>query len=218
MTRTLASLTIGAAGGTGPSPSFSASSGTPISGRSAPAVSFDDGDAKAIAARAVLEKASHHPGSLVWIVNPWSPTDTGYWDDALPRSARPEYVPGVVTIRDGPTVTVETLWEPVQTLTGKASGFLDMNHDEAQDMITLEYLHEQGVLHNLQQRFIKHKSYTLAGDLLIFVNPYTYSDNFASREHDAQAMSRYKGVSESTPDQVRPFPIIIPARDPAPRP
>lgn len=190
-------------GGTGPSPSFSAASVSPVSGRSVPAVSFDDGDAKAIAARAGLDKASHHPGSLVWIVNPWPPTESGYWNDSLPRSARPEYVPGVVTIRDGPTVTVETLWEPVQTLTGKASGFLDMNHDEAQDMITLEYLHEQGVLHNLQQRFIKHKSYTLAGDMLMFVNPYTYHDNFASRDHDVETMRMYKGVSESTPAQVR---------------
>ena len=112
----------------------------------------------------------------VWILNPYPRTDTAHWESRLPKSGRPEYVPGVIDTEDADGgLTVRTTWEPVKTVTGKKEDFLPMDPVSARVpycIAFLKNLHEQGILDNLQKRFIKNKTYTLAGELLVSMNPY----------------------------------------------
>ena len=48
------------------------------------------------------------------------------------------------------------------------------NVNEYGDMIDLPFLHEPGILYNLQTRFMNDRPYTRTGDILIAVNPYQW--------------------------------------------
>ncbi|XP_061366941.1 myosin-9 isoform X2 [Gastrolobium bilobum] len=67
----------------------------------------------------------------------------------------------------------------------------DAPTDGVDDMTKLAYLHEPGVLHNLENRYKINEIYTYTGNILIAINP------FQSLPHlyDANAMKIYKGAT-----------------------
>ncbi|OWM84367.1 hypothetical protein CDL15_Pgr021936 [Punica granatum] len=67
---------------------------------------------------------------------------------------------------------------------------VDVPEDGVDDMTTLSYLDEPGVLHNLATRFQLNKIYTYTGNVLIAVNPFQRLTSLC----DAHLMERYKGA------------------------
>ncbi|KAL2323471.1 hypothetical protein Fmac_027850 [Flemingia macrophylla] len=58
------------------------------------------------------------------------------------------------------------------------------------DMTKLAYLHEPGVLHNLETRYMMNEIYTYTGNILIAINPFQN----LSHLYDTDMMQRYKGT------------------------
>lgn len=146
------------------------------------------------------------PGAEVWMPNPYPRTDVTHWDIRLPKSGRPEYVPGVIDAENGDgTVTVRTAWEPVKSVTGKIEEFLPMetSGQDLSDMASLKTLHEQGILDNLQKRFIRNKMYTLAGEVLVCTNPYhEVKDDEGGHIHSYKMMVKYAQARDDAIDSM----------------
>ncbi|MEW5317854.1 MAG: hypothetical protein WDW38_009118 [Sanguina aurantia] len=82
------------------------------------------------------------------------------------------YIRGTVSaiIGDGGSLRVET--EQGGTCEVQASQCHLQNHDDVEDMTTLSFLHEPGVLSNLRSRYTSNAIYTNTGAILIAVNPF----------------------------------------------
>ncbi|KRH32145.1 hypothetical protein GLYMA_10G034400v4 [Glycine max] len=63
--------------------------------------------------------------------------------------------------------------------------------DGVDDMTKLAYLHEPGVLHNLETRYMMNEIYTYTGNILIAINPFQN----LSHLYDTNVMQRYKGAT-----------------------
>ena len=55
-----------------------------------------------------------------------------------------------------------------------------VNENDSDDLINMDYVHEPGVLFNLIRRCEKGKPYTRAGDILLSINPFHWSDHLYS--------------------------------------
>ncbi|CAH2051167.1 unnamed protein product [Thlaspi arvense] len=70
------------------------------------------------------------------------------------------------------------------------------------DMTTLAYLHEPGVLQNLKSRYCIDEIYTYTGDILIAVNPFKQLENL----YNDHMIAHYKGVPFGA---LRPHPFAV---------
>ncbi|KAM7485326.1 hypothetical protein LguiA_001335 [Lonicera macranthoides] len=70
------------------------------------------------------------------------------------------------------------------------------------DMTTLSYLHEPGVLYNLRCRYDLNEIYTYTGNILIAVNPFQRLPHL----YDMQVMEKYKGAAFG---ELSPHPFAI---------
>ncbi|KAL5149212.1 Myosin-11 [Glycine soja] len=68
---------------------------------------------------------------------------------------------------------------------------MDAPTDGVDDMTKLAYLHEPGVLHNLETRYMMNEIYTYTGNILIAINPF----QSLSHLYDTNVMQRYKGAT-----------------------
>ncbi|XP_020231511.1 myosin-9 isoform X2 [Cajanus cajan] len=68
---------------------------------------------------------------------------------------------------------------------------VDVPTDGVDDMTKLAYLHEPGVLHNLETRYMMNEIYTYTGNILIAINPF----QSLSHLYDTDVMQRYKGAT-----------------------
>ncbi|RDX77608.1 Myosin-11, partial [Mucuna pruriens] len=68
---------------------------------------------------------------------------------------------------------------------------VDAPTDGVDDMTKLAYLHEPGVLHNLETRYMINEIYTYTGNILIAINPF----QSLSHLYDANVMQSYKGAA-----------------------
>ncbi|WZY68274.1 hypothetical protein YC2023_000514 [Brassica napus] len=103
------------------------------------------------------------------------------------------WIPGEVLDSSGSKVHVETS-------TGKKVSVApeklfrrdpdDEEHNGVDDMTKLTYLHEPGVLSNLQRRYALNDIYTYTGSILIAVNPFKKLPHL----YDAYMMEQYKGA------------------------
>lgn len=121
------------------------------------------------------------PGSAVWVEDEefaWAP---GFvldikGDKAEVRKSGDRILPGVSTI-----------WVPLSKLQPKDQ---DAPNGGIDDMTKLAYLHEPGVLHNLEARYALDEIYTYTGNILIAVNPFTKLPHL----YDSSMMEQYKGA------------------------
>jgi hypothetical protein len=100
--------------------------------------------------------------SIVWVKNPYPLTDSTHWTKALPQSARPEWVPAVVTsvANEHGYCSVETIWEPpLPVLEVATTKLLPTNGDAVAatktsggELSALDQLNEPALLHDLQAR------------------------------------------------------------------
>ena len=122
----------------------------------------------------------HTVGSKVWV----SISSNG-------ENEENEWYPGEVILVDGETVHVRTNDDqeiqvsaseaPLQNATGQGG---------MEDMTKLSYLHEPGVLHNLDFRYSLDEIYTYTGNILIAVNPFQRLPHL----YDSFMMEQYKGI------------------------
>jgi myosin heavy subunit len=66
---------------------------------------------------------------------------------------------------------------------------LPFNPDVVSDMTSLRYLHEPGILYNLQHRLANQCPYTYMGSILISVNPFEWLPSPEMKEFVAQSMN-----------------------------
>ncbi|RHN80083.1 putative myosin ATPase [Medicago truncatula] len=101
------------------------------------------------------------------------------------------WIDGVVLNINGEDAEIQTSNEKkvVSRLSKLHPKDTDAPTDGFDDMTKLAYLHEPGVLYNLESRYKINEIYTYSGNILIAINP------FQSLPHlyDANAMKRYKG-------------------------
>jgi myosin heavy subunit len=68
-----------------------------------------------------------------------------------------------------------------------------------EDMVKLNYLHEPGVLHNLEQRYSLDDIYTYTGSILIAVNPFQRLPHL----YDHHMMDQYQGMTLGRAETLR---------------
>ena len=122
----------------------------------------------------------HTVGSKVWVVisssgeneeNEWNPGEVIQVDGETVH----------VRTNDGQEIQVSASEAPLQNATGQ--GVME-------DMTKLSYLHEPGVLHNLDFRYSLDEIYTYTGNILIAVNPFQRLPHL----YDSFMMEQYKGI------------------------
>ncbi|GLC37189.1 hypothetical protein PLESTB_000989500 [Pleodorina starrii] len=89
----------------------------------------------------------------------WVPRETTGWAQA------------VVISCDGPQLCVRRDEDGQEDWLDSSQAYL-CNNDDVEDMTTLSFLHEPGVLWNLQRRYARCDIYTYTGSILIAVNPF----------------------------------------------
>ncbi|KAL0687024.1 hypothetical protein Bca4012_086701 [Brassica carinata] len=103
------------------------------------------------------------------------------------------WIPGEVLDSSGSKVHVETsTGKKVSVATEKLfrRDPDDEEHNGVDDMTKLTYLHEPGVLSNLQRRYALNDIYTYTGSILIAVNPFKKLPHL----YNAYMMEQYKGA------------------------
>ena len=99
----------------------------------------------------------------------WVPADVLSSNDNTVRVAK--YVPDPTIKLDDetPTTTEEdvTLTEPLATVESLPLRNLDLPDAGADDMVSLDYLHEASVLYNLRRRYFAALPYTYTGTMCI---------------------------------------------------
>ncbi|XP_073223061.1 myosin-11 isoform X2 [Cicer arietinum] len=101
------------------------------------------------------------------------------------------WIDGVVLNINGEEVEIQTSNEKkvVSCLSKLHPKDTDAPTDGVDDMTKLAYLHEPGVLHNLETRYKINEIYTYTGNILIAINPFQNLPHL----YDANAMKKYKG-------------------------
>ena len=110
----------------------------------------------------------------------WVPADVLSSNDNTVRVAK--YVPDPTTKLDDetPSSTEEvTLKEPFASVESLPLRNLDLPDAGADDMVSLDYLHEASVLYNLRRRYFAALPYTYTGTMCIAVNPYKWLDLYS---------------------------------------
>ncbi|KAK2455375.1 Myosin family protein with Dil domain-containing protein [Trifolium repens] len=101
------------------------------------------------------------------------------------------WIDGVVLNINGEEAEIQTSNEKkvVSRLSKLHPKDTDAPTDGVDDMTKLAYLHEPGVLYNLETRYKINEIYTYTGNILIAINPFQNLPHL----YDASAMKRYKG-------------------------
>jgi myosin-5 len=118
---------------------------------------------------------SYVPGTQIWVAD-----DEEAW------------IIGEVERVEGDTISVKTHNGVIKGLLAQDCPPVETldTMNGVQDMTTLNYLHEPGVLDNLGLRYNLDRIYTLTGSILIAVNPFRRLPHL----YDQSVMERYKGV------------------------
>ncbi|KAG6416227.1 hypothetical protein SASPL_123652 [Salvia splendens] len=116
-----------------------------------------------------------YEGSHIWVEDP-----EVVWIDGKVLKILGDEVE--VETSDGRTVTASISKTYPKDEEDHAEGF--------NDMTKLSYMHEAGVLHNLEIRYQINKIYTYSGGILIAVNPFQRLPDL----YDIKMMERYKGA------------------------
>ncbi|GBG27525.1 Myosin-9 [Hondaea fermentalgiana] len=150
-----------------------------------------------------------HAGLGVWIANPYpqgeNETDTYRMGRLLDpkRSARPVFVPAkVVEVCNDGKVSVRTEWEPkLDVVCPKEELYLANVCQDVDDMTNLAHLNDATLLDNVQTRYHREpcqQIYTMAGPILIAVNPYRIvTDKHDVSIYDKSYMDLYRSAPVS---------------------
>eukprot|EP00898_Chlorokybus_atmophyticus_P006930 jgi/Chlat1/7238/Chrsp58S09133 len=117
----------------------------------------------------------HAVGTKVWVEN---------------RESNEGWLPGEVIRVDKEMLTVKTPAGLVDRTTAECPPQEALKGAGVDDMTTLSYLHEPGVLHNLAMRYGLDEIYTYTGSILIAVNPFRRLPHL----YNVHMMEQYKGV------------------------
>lgn len=172
---------------------------TPESSRGRATAGDDVSAVDAAAAGAVRPSGLHYfaEGLRVWVKNPYDEGDSSYRASWLPSDlcTRPPWVPAVVRSRPSGSMHVqaETLLAPAITVHGGAEEFWITNSTtRASNLNALTHAHEPALVFNSIARFNDGDIYTLAGDVLIALNPYEEPTKDGESIYSERVMQRYR--------------------------
>uniref|UniRef100_A0A0N5A8U8 Myosin motor domain-containing protein n=1 Tax=Syphacia muris TaxID=451379 RepID=A0A0N5A8U8_9BILA len=102
----------------------------------------------------------------------------------VPDSAE-GFVPAPITVIEGNELTIRmSNNEKIKVNINNAQSINSAKYDKAEDLAVIPYLNEASVLHTLRRRFSALLTYTYAGPVCIFINPYKrlpiYTDSIAT--------------------------------------
>jgi len=149
-------------------------------------------------------------GQGVWILNPYEETDETFRRGrALDsrRCGRPVYVRATVIEANNGKVVVETKTEPRKSVESDASKCFFMDAaTEVDDMVDLAHLNDATLLNNVQTRYQREclqQIYTMAGEILIAVNPYRdLVDHSGTSIYDGSYVTKYRHNFATLPPHI----------------
>lgn len=143
-------------------------------------------------------------GLAVWVTNPYpqgEDASEAYRANRLldpKRSSRPVFVPGkVIEVLQNGHIRVRTDWEPkIELSCTKDDLYLANVRNDVDDMTDLAHLNDATLLDNVQTRYHRdphQQIYTMAGTILIAVNPYrVIQDRNGISIYDQSYIEQYK--------------------------
>lgn len=93
-------------------------------------------------------------------------TSNGWW-----MNPQGDWILCDIVQQEDDILTIKNVNEELQV---GISDVLPFNNDTVSDMTSLRYLHEPGILYNLQNRLLNKFPYTYMGSILISVNPFEW--------------------------------------------
>jgi myosin heavy subunit/alpha-tubulin suppressor-like RCC1 family protein len=135
-------------------------------------------------------------GLKVWTKNPYPEGDGGYRNTYKPsrESARPLFVPARVINNTGDKIHLVTDWNPpMEDKVSPSDVFILNKVTNLDDMVNFAHLHEAALLNNVGIRYVDQQIYTMAGPILIVMNPYKLiKDSDGVSIYDPLYMKKYR--------------------------